>query len=461
MGYQLSSASLAASSVLALIAFLGTSQYLFLHIDPAPFSRDQYIKLNVLIFGVTFSHIRAWMADPGRVPQGWTPGPVRVYGEKPKTDKEEVPQGGNRWCSKCEAPKPPRAHHCKTCGRCIPKMDHHCPWIANCVSYTTYPHFFRILLYGTAAMWYNEYHLWLRLQVIWEKRRLPSYLGPTAPQLLHLFALTLVNTLTLVTVGLMLLRFGKMLVENVTTIETWEMERHDTLVHRAKFLGGYLAGPDGARVRIRRVEFPYDIGVWPNLVQAFGTRNILAWFWPFAATPSMRGGAGLNFEVNGFEDASVAWPPPDPDRMPRIRRTFNPEEAFTYRGDELTRKNGIDIEAFRRRQEEDLKRWQTANNGTGSNTLQRQRPFHERFDSSGAIVPSDVESEDDSEELESEPDVGDGGADADGEEAWKNSEGETLKDFGVDQDAEFYDEDDVPLSELIRRRQAMAAQQTS
>lgn len=114
---QFSPASLAAPSVLALIAFLATSQYLFLYIDPAPFTRDQYIKLNVLIFGVSISHIRAWMTDPGRVPPGWTPEPVRVYGEKPKTDKQEVPQGGNRWCSKCDAPKPPRAHHCKTCGR--------------------------------------------------------------------------------------------------------------------------------------------------------------------------------------------------------------------------------------------------------------------------------------------------------------------------------------------------------
>jgi palmitoyltransferase len=46
-----------------------------------------------------------------------------------------------------------------------------------------------------------------------------------------------------------------------------------------------------------------------------------------------------------------------------------------------------------------------------------------------------------------------------GEAAWRNSEGERLKDFGVDEDVEFYDEqdDDVPLSQLIARRQAAAA----
>ena len=29
-------------------------------------------------------------------------------------------------CKKCISPKPPRAHHCSVCGKCILKMDHHC-----------------------------------------------------------------------------------------------------------------------------------------------------------------------------------------------------------------------------------------------------------------------------------------------------------------------------------------------
>lgn len=56
------------------------------------------------------------------------------------------------------------------------------------------------------------------------------------------------------------------------------------------------------------------------------------------------------------------------------------------------------------------------------------------------------------------PGVGDGDGDAEGEEAWRNSEGERLKDFGVDEDVEFYDEqedeDDVPLGELLARKRA-------
>jgi len=36
-------------------------------------------------------------------------------------------------CNKCKCVKPPRSHHCSTCGRCVLKMDHHCPWMNNCV----------------------------------------------------------------------------------------------------------------------------------------------------------------------------------------------------------------------------------------------------------------------------------------------------------------------------------------
>ncbi len=37
-------------------------------------------------------------------------------------------------------------------------------------------------------------------------------------------------------------------------------------------------------------------------------------------------------------------------------------------------------------------------------------------------------------------------------EIWRDSEGDRLNDFGVDEDAEFYDDENIPLAELLRRR---------
>jgi len=50
-------------------------------------------------------------------------------------------------CQKCEAYRPPRAHHCRICNRCIQKMDHHCPWIGNCVGQDNQRSFIQFLFY--------------------------------------------------------------------------------------------------------------------------------------------------------------------------------------------------------------------------------------------------------------------------------------------------------------------------
>jgi len=103
---------------------------------------------------------------------------------------------------------------------------------------------------------------------------MPSYLGPSAWQLAHLFVLIVVNSFTLFAVGIMFVRTAWCLAVNTTTIEGWEIERHETLLRRSKVLGGYLTGPDGQRMRILRQEFPYDIGIWANFKQGMGTSNV-------------------------------------------------------------------------------------------------------------------------------------------------------------------------------------------
>ena len=116
--------------------------------------------------------------------------------------------------------------------------------------------------------------------------------------MIFLFVFLVVNSVTLFALGILLARNIWCLGGNVTTIEGWEIERHETLVYRARKQGGYLDGPGGARIRIRKQEFPYDIGIFQNIRQGMGGTPLL-WLWPFAATPLNE--SGLDFKTNEFE----------------------------------------------------------------------------------------------------------------------------------------------------------------
>jgi hypothetical protein len=80
-----------------------------------------------------------------------------------------------RFCHKCDAWKPPRAHHCRSCDRCVLRMDHHCtpsfsvslsfhtalnvvsfsgPWIGNCVGHKNHKAFLLFLGVAIAAQAY-------------------------------------------------------------------------------------------------------------------------------------------------------------------------------------------------------------------------------------------------------------------------------------------------------------------
>ena len=106
---------LAIPSVLILISFLSySSQILFVYIDPYPLTRKEYFVFNVLILCLLTSYIRACVTSPGRIPEDWE---QIISKSQELGNHNKIQSQKERWCRKCNATKPPRTHHCKTCGR--------------------------------------------------------------------------------------------------------------------------------------------------------------------------------------------------------------------------------------------------------------------------------------------------------------------------------------------------------
>ena len=96
--------------VLLFLAF--PSQWLFAVTSPGSLTSDQAWKFNLLVVCTAITYARTWLTDAGRLPPDWAP----ATDSKASTTHHD---NRTRWCRRCETFKPPRAHHCKTCGRYV------------------------------------------------------------------------------------------------------------------------------------------------------------------------------------------------------------------------------------------------------------------------------------------------------------------------------------------------------
>jgi len=59
-----------------------------------------------------------------------------------------------RWCSYCQAVKPPRAHHSRRVGRCVLRMDHYCNATENIIGAHNHGHYILMVSFGFIGLFY-------------------------------------------------------------------------------------------------------------------------------------------------------------------------------------------------------------------------------------------------------------------------------------------------------------------
>lgn len=208
-------------------------------------------------------YIIAIVKGPGYAEAGWVP--------------KNLPQPDQhlQFCSQCFAFKPPRAHHCKSCNRCVYKMDHHCPWINNCVGHHNHKSFILFLVYTIISCTYSTFLLIPCvldiIYPIWRRPRFGIRHSEATPLIVITFAALMAFALV---IALGMLLWGQLegVNENATFIEAWIISKAE---RRAKVedLDPFI--------------YPYDLGCWRNWKTVFGDR-VISWglVWPFCQKPA-------------------------------------------------------------------------------------------------------------------------------------------------------------------------------
>eukprot|EP01018_Ginkgo_biloba_P032456 Gb_28807 [translate_table: standard] len=185
-----------------------------------------------------------------------------------------IMNGGDlRYCQKCGHHKPPRAHHCRVCKRCVLRMDHHCVWINNCVGHENYKAFFLFVLYVVIACFYAMVLLvGSAVQELQDDEQKSGNASKTSYVLCGAILVPLTLALSILLVWHLYL-----LSHNKTTIEYHEGVRAMWLDEKAG----------------RVYRHPYDLGIFPNLVSVLGP-NLATWICPTAIGHI---GSGLRFQT--------------------------------------------------------------------------------------------------------------------------------------------------------------------
>ncbi|EGN98546.1 hypothetical protein SERLA73DRAFT_183607 [Serpula lacrymans var. lacrymans S7.3] len=188
----------------------------------------------------------------------------------------------SKWCRKCWAPRPDRAHHCSICDRCVLKMDHHCPWLGSkCVGHRTYPAFLHFIFSVTALATYigtvSGFAFWFSINN-------PFSIDAVTP--IHELFMTFAGVAISLVMGSFLVYHMYLVSTNQTTLESMSpfvLLRHlpplpaslrlsePPLEHELSYNQRKLVKSAHKSVRL------YDVGWKQNWAQVFGWKKPWGW----------------------------------------------------------------------------------------------------------------------------------------------------------------------------------------
>jgi palmitoyltransferase len=109
---------LAVPFVYGLIFFLGyPSQWMLMHLEPGPLTKNELIASNIILVLIWITYTKSVFVDPGTIPKDWAEKEFVDTKEEVSEKERDAVAKSRKWCRKCDAAKPPRAHHCKECKR--------------------------------------------------------------------------------------------------------------------------------------------------------------------------------------------------------------------------------------------------------------------------------------------------------------------------------------------------------
>ncbi|KAM1069131.1 hypothetical protein EV1_001006 [Malus domestica] len=243
--------------ILMVFLLIGVVCYItvFIFIDDWVGLKSYAGSLNALVFIFLaslclFSFFCCVLTNPGHVPASYVPD----VEDSAVSDQESKKNGR---CDKCSTFKPPRAHHCRVCRRCVLRMDHHCLWINNCVGYWNYKAFFMLVFYATLGCLYSTVII-----IKCGSQKDLEFSGSVSHKVFYVVSGLVMASLSLM-LGTLLGWHFYLITQNMTTIEYYEGIRAAWLVKKSG----------------QSYRHPYNLSIYTNITSVLGP-NVLKWLCP-------------------------------------------------------------------------------------------------------------------------------------------------------------------------------------